>query len=102
MKRKGKSLAEMVAEQILQKHEGYFVSRRDGFVILKINNTIVWIRQTPISSRSLQAFVSIIKKHEYDKLVLLRLYNEADYVKKDDLLIFDEIQNKNDFAEVVK
>ena len=34
----------------------------------------------------------LFQKHDYDKLVLLKLYREADHIKFSDLEIFNEIK----------
>ncbi len=94
----GVSRAEKEAIKILKEHTGAFISRRDGFVIIKIaendKTVIIWIRQKPITREALRLFNKIISKHSYDKLVLLKLYGEADYVKYNELTIFDEIRVK--------
>ena len=92
----GVSRAELKAKKILERYSRNFISRRDGHVIIKINDSgktvTVWIRQRPITREALELFEKIIKKHEYDKLVLLKLYTEADYVKYEDLKTFNEIK----------
>ena len=93
----GVSRAEKVAEEILSNRIGGFISRRDGHVIIKIREdsetVIIWIRQRPITKEALELFKKIIRKHEYDKLVLLKLYSEADYVKYSELEIFNKIKH---------
>jgi hypothetical protein len=97
---RGVSEAEEKAREILSRYPGSFVSRRDGHVVVKIRDgtetVIIWIRQRPITRRALELFKKIVARHEYDKLVLLRLYKEADYVKYGDLSVFDEIR-ENDY-----
>jgi len=92
---KGISRAESIAREILEKKEGGFISERDGHIIIKINDNdetvIIWIRQRPITDKALTLFKKIINKHSYDKLVLLKLYDAADYIKYNELKIFDKI-----------
>ena len=93
----GLSLAMKKALEILSKYQGGFVSKRDGLVAVKINDNgqtvIIWIRQTPITDKALNAFKKLIAKHKYDKLVLLKLYDAADLVSFSDLAIFNEIRH---------
>lgn len=92
----GVSRAEIVAKELLKKYQGAFISKRDGLVIIKIRTDgkteIIWIRQRPITDKALNLFKKIISKHKYDKLTLLKLYEGADYVKFDELDIFDEVK----------
>ncbi len=92
----GVSRAEKFAFKLLGHGYGEFVSKRDGFVIVKMREndatSIVWIRQNPITREALEFFKKVISKYEYDKLVLIKLYREADYVKYSDLKLFDEIR----------
>ena len=92
---KGISKAEAKAREILSRYPGRFVSRRDGHIIVKIvkdnKSAIIWIRQSPITREALSLFKKIISRHEYDGLFLIRLYEEADYVKYEDLALFNEI-----------
>ena len=85
------------ALEILSKYQGGFVSKRDGLVTVKINDNgqtvIIWIRQTPITDKALNAFKKLIAKHKYDKLVLLKLYDSADLVSFSDLAIFNEVRH---------
>jgi len=92
----GVSKAEEIAEEFLKRYKGDYVSRRDGFVIVKYrenNETVVaWIRQRPVTREALELFKKIIRRHEYDKLVLVKLYRSADYIKYSELKIFNEIR----------
>ena len=96
----GESLALRKAEEILARYPGEFISRRDGLVTIKIvdngQTVIVWIRQSPITENALNAFKKLIARHKYDRLVLLKLYNVADFVKLTDLTIFNEVKH-NDY-----
>ncbi|ADB57905.1 hypothetical protein [Archaeoglobus profundus] len=89
---KGLSESEKVGYEILKRYEGGFVSRRDGAIAVKIlkedKTLLVWIRQSPITQDALKLFKKIAEKHEYDELVLLKLYSEADYVKFSELSQF--------------
>ncbi|NPA99090.1 MAG: hypothetical protein GXO43_06905 [Crenarchaeota archaeon] len=99
---RGISRAEKIANDILSKYNGGFVSRRDGQVIIKIvrdnRNIIVWIRQRPITRKALSLFKKIIAKHEYDELVLLKLYDSADYIRYDELSFFNKIIDENNIV----
>ena len=85
----GISFGVRIAEEIINEFNGVFISRRDGFVIVKIpidNETvIVWVRHSPITYNALKIFDKIISKHAYDKAILLNLAMTADYVKFSDL-----------------
>lgn len=88
--------AERVAREILAKYPGEFVSRRRGLVTVKIDDNgqtvIVWVRNEPITPRALEMFRKMIEGHQYDKLILVKLYEKADLVKFNDLKIFNEIR----------
>jgi len=89
--------AEKIGREILRRYTGAFVSKRDGFVIVKIlkgeKTLLIWIRLRPISHDALELFRRIIKKHQYDELVLLKNYSEADYVKLSELKEFRVIHD---------
>ena len=94
----GVSRAEEYAEELIRRLGGEFVSRRDGHVIIKVREgdatVIIWVRQSPITEKALNLFKRMISKHSYDKLVLVKLYDRADYVKHADLNIFSEIKRE--------
>ena len=73
-----------IAEELIDKYNGEWVSKRDGFVMVKISKDgeemIVWIRQTPITSRALKLAKKIAGRYSVDKKILLKLYDYADYV----------------------
>ena len=91
-----KSLSEKIAKELVEKHRGEFISRRDGYVIIKVIEdgkiTIVWIRQNPVTRKALELFKKIISKYEHDRLVLLKLYKRADQIRPEELEIFDEVK----------
>jgi len=95
--RLGSSLEGEVAEQILTRFKGGYVSRRDGHHILKIEvggrTVVVWIRKTPITRKALDLFWRYVGKHEYDELVLLKLTTAADTVKFEELKKFKVIKS---------
>jgi hypothetical protein len=97
---KGISEAEKMGFELLKRYEGGFVSKRDGFVVVKLlkseKTLLVWIRQRPITREALNLFKKIANKHEYDELVLFKLYSEIDYVKLTDLKEFRVITNEQD------
>ena len=88
------SYAEFVGRELVREYGGGFISRRDGLVLVKIRDAdgktaIVWIRESPITKRSLELLRKVVKKHEHDRLVLVRLYGNADYVKPEELQDFE-------------
>jgi len=93
---RGVSFEEKIAEELLKKHKGEFISRRDGHVIVKLRENsktaIMWIRQSPLTEEALELFRRIVKKYNYDRLILMKLYGIADYVGYNELEIFDEIR----------
>ena len=78
-----------LAEQILKEHQGYFVSKRDGAIIVKIDlggkTALVWVRGSPITEKSLRVFDSLASKHSYDEAILLKTSDKADYVSFNEL-----------------
>jgi len=93
---RGVSRAERTALELLGSLKGEFVSRRDGHVIIKYRDgdktAIAWVRQRPITREALELFKRIVKKHEYDRLVLIKTYSTADYVDFSSLDLFDEVK----------
>ena len=93
------SVSFLEANLFLEKYKnGFLVSERDGFVIVKAEiegkTVMLWFRQSPITETALKLFKRIVGKHKYDELWLVRLYNHADYVKFEDLKIFDKVVSR--------
>lgn len=95
--RTSSSLEGEVAEQILMRFKGGYVSRRDGLHIVKVEiggrTVVVWIRKTPITRKALNLFWKYVGKHEYDELVILKLTTAADAVKFEELKKFKVIKS---------
>ncbi len=79
-----RSRALEVAEELLRRHRGFVVSRRDGFVVVKLEvggeTWLVWVRSGPVTRRALELFERMVSAHEYDRLVLLKASDVADHV----------------------
>ncbi|MEX0569064.1 MAG: hypothetical protein Q6363_007910 [Candidatus Njordarchaeota archaeon] len=77
------------AKRLIEKYAGEWISKRDGFVMIKITNNnkeiIVWIRQTPITHKAMILAEKIVSKYHSDEKILLKLYEYADYVPKKEL-----------------
>ena len=47
-----------IARKIIEKYNGEWVSKRDGFVMVRIvrekEEIIIWVRQTPITEKALE------------------------------------------------
>ena len=89
MSGRGRSLEERAAEELLRCFRGFFASRRDGLVLVKLNvggrTVLVWIRGSPITDRALRLYDRVAAKHSYDEAWLLKLGRGADYVTFSDL-----------------
>lgn len=85
----GRSLEEREAEELLKRFNGFFASRRDGLVLLKLDikgkTALVWVRASPITQKALHLYDKITSKHEYDTAILYKLRKEADHVTFNDL-----------------
>jgi len=83
-KKPGQSLDLTIAHDLLGKKQGYLVSSRDGFVIVKLkqrNETwMLWIRGSPVSSSALKLWDKLVTRHSFDKAFLVKTLNRADYV----------------------
>jgi len=81
MSGRGRSLEERVAREILKHFEGFFASKRDGLVLLKLNREgktiLVWVKGSPITEKALRLYDKVVSKHEYDKAILFKLKKEA-------------------------
>jgi len=84
MSERGRSLEEQIAEKLLERFVGFFVSRRDGLVLVKIKvkdkTVLVWIRASPITEKALRLYNRVASKHHFDEAWLFKLKREADYV----------------------
>jgi len=84
MSKRSRSLEERVAEELLERSRGFFASRRDGLVLVKLDaggrTVLVWIRGSPITDRALRLYDRVASKHRYDEAWLLKLRRAADYV----------------------
>ena len=79
------------AEDFVRRYGGFWVSRRDGLVIVKVRigdrTALVWFRSSPITEKALKLFVKVSSKHRFDIAYVVRPEPIADYVG------FDEIEN---------
>jgi len=91
------SLEGVVAEQVLTRFKGGYISRRDGLHIVKVEvngkTVVVWVRRSPITREALSLFWRYVGRHEYDELVLLKLTTAADTVKFEELKKFRIIKS---------
>ncbi len=89
MSGRGRSLEERIAEELLKRFRGFFASRRDGLVLVKLDvggrTVMVWVRGSPITERALRLYDKVVSRHHFDEAVLLKLRREADYVSYADL-----------------
>lgn len=85
----GQSLDLIVAHDILRRHQGSLVSKRDGFVVVKLrqaNETwLLWIRSSPVTSNALALWSKLVARHSFDKAFLVKTSDRADYVSYQDL-----------------
>jgi len=86
---RGRSLEERVAGELLERFEGFFASRRDGLVLVKLNmegrTVLVWVRGSPITEKALRLYDKVASRHQFDEAWLFKLKKEADYVSFGDL-----------------
>jgi len=89
MLERGRSLEERMAEKLLERFEGFFASRRDGLVLVKLNvegrTVMVWVRGSPITERALRLYDKVVSRHQFDEAWLFKLRREADYVSYKEL-----------------
>jgi len=94
---RGRSLEERMAEELLESFGGFFASRRDGLVLVKLNvggrTVMVWVRGSPITEKALRLYDKMVSKHDFDEAMLFKLRREADYVS------FGELEKR--FGRVV-
>lgn len=93
----GRSLEERVAKELLNRFEGFFASRRDGLVLVKLDmgdkTVLVWVRGSPVTERALRLYDKVASRHCYDEAWLFKLKKEADYVS------FKELEER--FARII-
>jgi len=84
MSERGRSLEEQIAEKLLERFVGFFVSRRDGLVLVKVKvegkTVLIWVRASPITEKALCLYDRVASKHHFDEAWLFKLKREADYV----------------------
>jgi len=85
----GRGLEERIARKLLEVFSGFFASRRDGLVLVKLNvndrTVLVWVRSSPITENALQLYDKFASKHRFDEAWLLKVRDVADYVSFRDL-----------------
>jgi len=73
-----------VASELLRRFRGFTVSRRDGLVVVKLDvcgeTWLVWVRGSPVTQSALDLFERVARRHRYDRAVLLKTRDVADYV----------------------
>ncbi len=78
-----------IARKIIEKYNGEWVSKRDGFVMVRIvregEEIIIWVRQTPITERALELAKKMCGKYSHDKKILLKLHRYADHVSRKEI-----------------
>ena len=85
----GGSLVRRVAEELVDRFGGFYASKREGMLLLKLNvggrTVMVWVRDSPITENALRLYDRVVSKHRFDEAWLLKVRNVADYVSFRDL-----------------
>ncbi len=86
------SLEREAAERLLSKYRGYYISKREGMTVVKVDvggkTVVVWLRNSPVTEKALKLFKRVVRGHEFDELVLCKLQPVADLPRYEKLKEF--------------